>query len=761
MYVPSANSSGSLHIFLGWVYAGATATEIGCPSSSSTLSGLPAGTFSTADVGCPIMVYGVDAGGTAAWATIASYISSTSVTVNAAMAGGPVQIVVYREIKFSQTSPFTVPYITDNSIQFDQSLTTRPTLNFTTLSVNGSFIPSVGQPVLMTCDGIGDIFGGSIDQVCPKTVPGQYPGNMCDVQCVSWEQILTRRLLITSGAFSQGTNTDTFTSNGTIGHGGTDFELSAFPLSVLSVKLNGVAQTFAQLGYVTGNPQWIWGTGAFGNSITVNNRPNPSSGDVLVVEYDSFSTASATTPVPQYANMTAGAIVQALGALLADEGLTVSALTGPTVDLISWTSQDTFDSALSALMTYLNNGSNNYWYYITPRLVLTFALQGQTVTAPWNLSTIDGSDGNALIQAQNTITREKYGNAAWVDVSSTNATFTQSEGYLGDGTTKSFNTIYPVGSVAPAITYYASSGATGVTQTVGNANVSTSGSQWYWTPGATSIAQDSTGTAMATGAYIVVVYQPAIAYSQLYVNTAAEVARAAVEGGTGEYDLYLSLSSTLPIVAGTNLAANVAMAYAALAQQVQVTSYRGGLMSGMGITLNLPDIGAVGSYVVDAVSMSVQDHMTVWTYTLADGYIIGDWKTAFKAGLSGAGGSSGAGVVGSGSGSGGLAYSLTVSGTLAIGSNLASAAYVIAAFTPTTIRADIVTPPTGASLVIALGYRVGGGSPVNIATITIPAGAYNGTAASTVQIPAGMLLEVDITACGTTIPGANLTVTVQ
>lgn len=810
-YVPQPNPDATLHIYLGTRYGGGVAAPIGCPATTSSLSGFPTGTFSPSDVGNPVMVYGVLPNNLAVWTTITAYTSSTQVTVSGVLSAGTAcplvsrQIMVYREIVFSQSLPFTTPFVMDGSIQFNSSLTTRPTFNFTVFSGNGAFIPQVGQAVLVTqagSDYTGDVFGGSIDQ----TVALNYPGTSAvqtQVQCVSWDQILTRRLLMLSGGFQVGTNQDSFegynsiatatvfaggtsyqvgdllaivqagasggvftvtsVSSGQVtggvvsqpgtgyttatgltttgGHGsGCDlsitvqgagtFTLEAYPTSVLSITRDGVAQTFAPLG--TSGVDWNWQLDSYTISLgSTGTRLGPS--DTLVVSYDSVS---GTSPSPSYANMTAGAIVEALAALLAAEGLTVSAATGALVDLITWTTEDTFDSALSALMTYINNGNNNYWYFVSPRLVLVFELQGSVTPAPFNISTLDGSDGNVLIQVQNTITREKYGNAAWVDVSDAQSTTTLPCEFFGDGSTTEFNTDYAIGDQAPTLVLWAPGqypfGTPGTPQTVGNSNLlsSNTGFDWYWTPGSTELTQDDTallsltnlntgidnggsswtvgetftiagGTTTATGqvtsvsggavtgfnitspgagygprssgvattrtggsgtgltlnigpmptnAVLIGTYVPALSLSQSYVNQTAATARQAVEGGTGEYDLYLNISSTLPVIAGTNIAQNISEAYAALAQQVQVVSYRSGLYTGQGITLNLPEIGAVGTYVVDQVSMQVVDHMIQWTYELSAGAIIGDWKTAFKD-LSGGGGGSIGGGFGGGGGS--------------------------------------------------------------------------------------------------------------
>lgn len=494
--------------------------------------------------------------------------------------------------------------------------------------------------------------------------------------------------------------------------------------------------TGGTLSSTAAGADWVWYLDT--EVLNVGSTGTPLGlGDTLVVSYD---TSSGNQPAPSYNNLYAGDIVTNLAELLAGDGITVSAVQGPLVDLIQWSTQDTFDSALSSLMTYINNGQNNYWYYVTARLVLTFELQGQAVAAPWAISVSGGTDGNVLLQTQNLVTREKYGNAAWVDIQGEQGTESLPFRVVGDGMTTSFDASYPVGNVAPVLTYYPPGQfpfGLSYPQTVGNANLVSTGFDWYWTPGETTITQDSGGSGttqigsvsinaggsgyhvgdilgvnevggsggqvkvmslsgsavatveitaggtgysiasavlttggsgsgcklnilgvgappnpMPTGGVLDGMFYPSLSLGQYYKDTAAMAERSAIEGGTGEYDVYVNLQNVLPVIAGTSIAKGIAETYASLAQQVQVSSYRAGLYSGQGITLDLPEIGAVGVYIVDQVQMSVQDMMAVWTYELSYGAIIGDWKTAFK-GLTGGGGSSGAAAGGGGGGGGG------------------------------------------------------------------------------------------------------------
>jgi hypothetical protein len=149
---------------------------------------------------------------------------------------------------------------------------------------------------------------------------------------------------------------------------------------------------------------------------------------------------------------------------------------------------------------------------------------------------------------------------------------------------------------------------------------------------------------------------------ETYQNAAAQAAQAAIEGGSGEYDTYYNPSGVAPVLGGsTSLAQIIAEYYAAAAQSVDVVSFRGGLASGQGITVDVPNIAGPGSFVVDSVQMTSKGNLLMWSCTLIAGAAIGDWRTAFK-GMSGASGASLTALGGVSGGGGGGDISVTISG---------------------------------------------------------------------------------------------------
>jgi hypothetical protein len=152
--------------------------------------------------------------------------------------------------------------------------------------------------------------------------------------------------------------------------------------------------------------------------------------------------------------------------------------------------------------------------------------------------------------------------------------------------------------------------------------------------------------------YLTVTYAPETILVQQYVEASVAAQRAAIEGGTGEYDAYEDTSSSQPFVLlpDQSVAQIVAATYDQLTQEVTVATYRSGLMPAQSITVNLPEIQAVGSFVVQSVELTDEDNLSLWKVTIIAGAVIGDWKNAIKAMSSGGTTASGSGAVSAASG---------------------------------------------------------------------------------------------------------------
>ena len=97
---------------------------------------------------------------------------------------------------------------------------------------------------------------------------------------------------------------------------------------------------------------------------------------------------------------------------------------------------------------------------------------------------------------------------------------------------------------------------------------------------------------------------------------------------------------------------------------------------------------------------------------------------------------------------------ISVFGTLAIGSNLGQVpAFVPAAKTFTQAVALVTSAPTGAAIILTV---TSGAS--TLFTVTIPAGSTQGSSTAAAGVLPSTPIEVNIVQVGSTFPGANLTV---
>lgn len=774
-YTPPLDSALSLTIHLGYVNVNASAGPVS--PSAPILQLDPANgwaSLAAVDVGDIVMVMGGGPGGAPLWTTIAAVNSATQAVlahldtlVGQAPYGGA-QATIFRPL--TEETNNSVNYIENGTIDFEKSLTTRPTLNFTIYSGDRSIVPTVGgvtktanfvgMPVLMTDSSLtsnpfggenGDVFGGSIEQAKASNYPGQ-PWISIECECVSWDAIASRRLLVlapgfqTSPGYQSGQQVLTFNGNpwstsnpmgvqtGLAGPPSARyfprwFSIWPPPVNITLIKLNGTAVAFGP--YVDlpplgpGGYDFYWS--AFNNpALSIDPSVTINSGTVVEVTVDGTAASGGDNIVPNvtYNGLDADVIATALINLIAvSEGISIAhVVAGPNIPSIAFQANQTLDQALSSLCEYISGDAGAYWWYIDPRKGFHFEIQGSSNPAPWNIEESDGSDGNVLMAVSDTVTREKYYNSDWLDLSTLSNSV--SVYCQGNGTAQSFALPYPMGA-APTVTLYdgvapnpvptgsitnlyggdpginyssgdaltllqdgsgndahaivasvdsfghistftlgspgsgydftrpmTSSGGTGsgatwscltavvLPQTVGN--VGQTGFDYYWALGASSLHQDLGNPAITSGQFLLVTYAPVGSTFTQFIDPSATKARQLIEGGSGEYDQYLNIANTLPLVqgapaqvSGLGVAQSLAALFSTLAEQVDVSTYRNGLAPGMSIDIDLPGI-AVGTaalgdpFVIQSVKLSDEGKLQLWKITAISGAIVGDWKTAIK-----------------------------------------------------------------------------------------------------------------------------------
>lgn len=728
-FQPTPGNIKKLHIGLGVINTDAQ-FSVGGPNNilSVNVSGGSHGfSFLASDLGNIVEIQGVGAGGTSIFTTIVGVAGVPSiVTVHdpPVLFPATTTVIMYRQLPATGDD-----HVKIDSINGPQSIRNAPTFNFSVISLKGLFEPLLGQPILVTHDDYGDYFGGRIEQVTTENWALNTDGStalMTTCECVSFDRRLAQRNLFLASQ-TNNTTTQPFTLDGSsrsytllapptvvtdvsliglcsistggilqiihgaqfyqgIGSkvtiGGIDYPVLLYFSTDVAIlggsppNSSGVAysikQTFAIKGTDT-TSQWFWDptSNSIDQGFEKDNFPSETlipfggtfNGIQVTYSYSTQLTFSGETPT---------SLITKLFALIPEEGFTLSITVDPgipAIDNITFTKKDTFDSALQQIVKNINDGTNNYWYRISPRKVFTFNIIGVTAACPFAISTLDGSDGNVKYHLSLQETLEKFVNSSVVEQSSAQGSKTIQQNIIGGAPQRRSWQVTAAIAATPTI-IRRTLGTNGITgaqayvdypQTVGLLNdpATGTGHQWYWSPNSSTITQDPVGGfalgfgpgGIAVAEQLQVIYLPVVSLLQTYKDTASITARKAIEGGSGQYDTYVSPPSVAALTGSSNAnyAQSVVAAYNQLSNELTVDTYLGGAQAGMSIVVHLPEIGVVGTWVINSVELSEEGAVCKWKLVLVLGSVIGDWLTGWR---SIAGGETGISNIGSGNASG-------------------------------------------------------------------------------------------------------------
>jgi len=229
---------------------------------------------------------------------------------------------------------------------------------------------------------------------------------------------------------------------------------------------------------------------------------------------------------------------------------------------------------------------SNYAWFVDQNKALHFSSRA-AVPAPWILQSVaGGTSGIGDIEVDTNLQVEVLGDQYRNRQVLTGVTNTGvfSETFAGDGQRTSFTLQYPiVKGPAPTVTLNSNP------QTIGLKG--TTGSQWYYAVGDATIAQDSSGTVLAstdrltinnyTGTFITTVVQN---------NTAAQAALAAIEGGTGIVESVVDVSKQgMLYAAAQTYAQQLLTRYSITGRTITFKTYRDGLAVGQLLPVFLPE----------------------------------------------------------------------------------------------------------------------------------------------------------------------------
>jgi hypothetical protein len=393
------------------------------------------------------------------------------------------------------------------------------------------------------------------------------------------------------------------------------------------------------------------GTGTYGTffggelaAVTVTNYPGTSGKNDVYAECDCVSYETVMTrrvlQSKAYSSLTMKQIAQDIMTRgLTAEYFTLSSPNGPTPATFSVSDLQYVGEALDGLMSACNTGTDKYFWKTDQWRTVIITLQA-AAAAPWSINDTVASDGNVLVDVSNSRTLDKFANQV----------YTKADKGLGDAivetTVNSFNghplpfyrvtiDLHNKAAVVPTLVI------NGVPKAVWTAptdprNDSTTismpgGFDWAWPVDSDYLFVPNgvpTGPGIPGGGTAVVTYYVGTPAQRLYTYTSSIDTRSAIQGGSGIHDVVVQIDRPITQAELTAQTEAVAKSYGVASNSFDITTYRGGLKAGQGITTSLTDVGAVGVFLVESVAMSVADGWITWKAKCTIGAILGDWATA-------------------------------------------------------------------------------------------------------------------------------------
>ena len=366
--------------------------------------------------------------------------------------------------------------------------------------------------------------------------------------------------------------------------------------------------------------------------------------DCLGITYDvllskrttGVPTGTGSPPQPNagvFTSQTLGQIATYLVSLAADDGVTISTVSGPVIPSYQVTYATLYD-ALDQICQLASDATAQYKWYTDSRRVV-HVVQIGTIAAPWNLSYSDSSDKNALQLASGgtdggitvTFTKQNYANRVIVKIGTLSAGIT-TETFTGNGTATQFETQQPL-SAAPIVSIEISSPLSDVLQTVGVLGIDT-GKQWYWNLGSNVITQDPSGVPLPADQSLIVTYQGQDQGVVISSNSAEIARRAAVEGGTGIYELVQDAGTPASLADAQTLAAALSNSLGVIPETVAYGIYRGGLQIGQTQRIDLLQMGVSDNFVIDSATMTIQGNFVLWNITATRGPTVLNWQNMLQ-----------------------------------------------------------------------------------------------------------------------------------
>ena len=334
--------------------------------------------------------------------------------------------------------------------------------------------------------------------------------------------------------------------------------------------------------------------------------------DVSMTSFDGLADRHQVNEIystPQTADMI---IKDLVAKYLAAEGVTtVNVEVGPMVDSAFWAMV-----SCASCFDDLCKGNGFSWFIDDYKDLHYY----NTASLSCPVSLTDTSNNYRALKVDRSMA--DYVNAEWTQGSDA-VSDPHPETFAGNGKATSFTLTKPCVAV-PTITL------NGAPQTVGISQVDV-GMQWYWSGGSQAISQDKSGTPLGPGDMLVVVYQYTFPNLEYNDNPTEIANRAAVEGTTGRYEAYESISSLISPTQNLAYGAANITKFGRVSEVVNYESDNPTIQAGQVQSANILKRGLSGSYLITSVTVAEVDKAILRrTVTAQGGQFLSQWTDYFK-----------------------------------------------------------------------------------------------------------------------------------
>jgi hypothetical protein len=298
---------------------------------------------------------------------------------------------------------------------------------------------------------------------------------------------------------------------------------------------------------------------------------------------------------------------------MGDEGIDTSGVEdgGPVIKKAKWN----WESATVAFNDLAELTGMSWW--IDQNKVLHFCNRASIAGAPLNNLAV--RNGSVRVRRD----RQNYRNHQVLRAGA-GLTDLRTETFVGDGTRRTFNTAYKMGT-EPIVT------VNGAITTVGIRQVET-GKQWYWNKNVSELSQDQAGAVLTAGDTLSVSYRglfPIIISAQRGVEVEE---RKAIEGGSGRYSRVEERANIETIDAAISATQAILDRFGSIGTSITCYTDVAGFAPGQLSPVDFPQHGLTGDYLIESINAEWPAGADAIWYTVKaiSGDTFGSWQAYYR-----------------------------------------------------------------------------------------------------------------------------------